>query len=218
MDQSKFGIAATACTSGEIKMKYKTFFYLALAFFIGVSALSIILPHLAQAQKSASPLPVQTEGDIDAAVVTGELWKLGFTVENNPLSYTSLIGRVAGEVATFRSNRSTTDIYYIFPAPATSKTIQSAKFYILDRTGTYPANATLTLQTFNFAGALQRTVSAASVDLQTSATGTWNSLPLSGTAANLQISPGEFLAFHFNLSGAPSNDLNVRPIFEIEVQ
>lgn len=199
-------------------MKYKTFFYLTLALFAGVSALSIILPHLAQAQKSASPLPVQTEDDIDAAVVTGELWKLGFTVENSPLTYNSLIGRVAGEVATFRSNQGTTDIYYIFPAPATSKTIQSAKFYILDRTGAYPANATLTLQTFNFAGALQHTVSAASVNLQTSATGTWTTLPLSATATNLQISPGEFLAFHFTLSGAPGNDLNVRPIFEVEVQ
>jgi hypothetical protein len=201
-------------------MKYKTFFYLVLAVFVGVSALSIILPRLAQAQKPALPLLAQTgQGDINDAAVTGELWKLGFTVETGPLTYNSLIGRVASEAAAFRSNRNTGDIYYIFPAPATQKTIQSAKFYILDRTGAYAAgNATLTLQIFNFAGAVQRTASAASVDLQTTATGTWTPMTLSSTAADLQISPGEFLAFHFNLSGASAGNLDVRPIFEVEVQ
>ena len=34
----------------------------------------------------------------------------------------------------------------------------------------------------------------------------------------LVVSPGEFLAFHFNLSTGPSGDLDVRPIFEVEVR
>jgi len=202
-------------------MKYKTFFYITLALFAGVIILSIALPRLAQAQKLASPLPTQADqGDIiNQAAVTGELWKLGFTVESGSLTYNSLIGRMASETAAFRSNQGTADVYYIFPAPATQKTIQSAKFYILDRTGAYAAgNATLTLQIFDFAGTLQRTASATSIDLQTTATGAWTTMTLSSTAADLQISPGEFLAFHFNLSGGSAGDLDARPMFEVEVQ
>ncbi len=201
-------------------MTPKTLLYFALALFVGLIALTTTLPHWAQAQKSALPLPAQTdEGDINDAAVTGELWKLGFTVESGPLTYNSLIGRVASETAAFRSNQGTADIYYVFPAPATQKTIQAAKFYILNRSGGYAAgNATLTLQIFNFAGVVQHTTSAASIDLETSTVGSWTTVNLSGTAANLQISPGEFLAFHLNLSGGSANNLDVRPIFEVEVQ
>ena len=41
-------------------MKYKTFFYIALALFRRGEHPIRILPRLAQAQKPASPLPVQT--------------------------------------------------------------------------------------------------------------------------------------------------------------
>jgi len=125
---------------------------------------------------------------------------------------------MASVAAAFRSDQGTADIYYIFPAPATQATIQSAKFYILRRTGSYgTGNATLTLEVYNYAGSLKHAVSAAGVDMETVATGTWTPLTLSGTTTDLEISPGEFLAFHFNLSEGPTDSLDVRSMFEVEV-
>jgi hypothetical protein len=143
-----------------------------------------------------------------------ESWRYGITVETTPPAYSSLVGRLLAESAAFRSARAA-DIYFIFPAPATAKTVYQARIYILSRSGTYTGNALLSLQVYNFAGVLQHTVSAASVDLETAAAGSWQSIGLSATAANLVISPGEFLAFHFHLSAAAGNNLDVRPIFEV---
>ncbi|MFB0537534.1 MAG: hypothetical protein ACETWR_21420 [Anaerolineae bacterium] len=142
-------------------------------------------------------------------------WRLGSTSEGIS-SYDAVIGRLVSTAAAFRSNQDT-DIYHIFPAPASQTTVQAARFYILDRTGSYDGTATLTLEILDYAGALQHSVSAASVDMQLAAPGTWTDLTLSGTPADLQISPGEFLAFHFALSGASGGSLDVRPVFEVEV-
>ncbi len=195
-------------------MKYRNIFTLVLVIFAATFAVSIVLPYLAQAGKPAAP----AGQDISPAAVTGELWKLGITIEGGPPAYTRVIGQLAGAAAAFRSNRGA-DLYYVFPAPATQKTVQSARLYILDRTGTYSAGtAALTLEVFDFAGTSQRTVSAASLDLQAAASGAWTVITLSGTTGDLQINPGEFLAFHLNLSGGAAGDLDVRPVFEVEVQ
>ncbi len=163
-------------------------------------------------------IPVVQEADIGAAAVSGEFWKLGFTREGEP-AYNSIIGRLAGVTAAFRCQQDVADIYYIFPAPAGQKTVLAAKFYILDRTGSYNAgDATLTLEIFDYAGTLQHTVSAAAVDMETATTGAWTTITLSDTAANLNIAPGEFLAFHFSLDSGSAGSLDVRPVFEVEVQ
>jgi hypothetical protein len=154
--------------------------------------------------------------DVEAQATTPEFWKLGFTSEGVS-AYNTVIGRVTSQVAAFRSNQDT-DIYYIFPAPASEKTVQAARFYILNRTGSYGGTATLTLEILDYAGALQHSVSAAGTDMEAAAPGTWTDLTLSGTPADLDILPGEFLAFHFALSGSSGGSLDVRPVFEVEVQ
>lgn len=147
-----------------------------------------------------------------------EYWRLGF-IQEGALTYLDLNGRLASTIAAFRSNQGTSNVYYIFPAPATARTVSAANYHIVDRSGAYASGtATLSLEIFNYAGILQRTVSAAGVDLEAASTGTWNSLVLSGTPADLVISPNEFLAFNFTLSTGPSGNLDVRPIFEVEVR
>jgi len=149
--------------------------------------------------------------------LSDEAWRYGVTVEGT-LSYAALDGRLLSEVAAFRAFRNT-HIYFVFPAPATAKTVTGIRMNILSRSGGYAAgNAFLLLQIFNFAGTSQHTVSSAVVDMEVSPTGVWIPLGLSGTAANRVISPGEFLAFHFYLTAGATGDLDVRPIFEVVLQ
>jgi len=152
-----------------------------------------------------------------AASPAAEYWRLGVTVEGPPAS-SALVGRAVSPAAAFRSNHSTSDIYFAFPTYATSLAVQSAQFYLLSRAGAYSGAATLTLEVLNAAGAVQHTASAASMDLQAAAVGVWTPIPLSGTFADVTIDPGEFLAFHFQLSGAPGGNLDVRPAFEVQVR
>lgn len=145
-----------------------------------------------------------------------ETWSLGVSVEGPP-KYSDIVGRLVSDVGAFRSARDN-EAATIFPAPATARTVQSANFYLLDRTGTYTGTATLSLVIYSYAGALQHTVSAADIDMQTIPTGVWTPVTLSGLSDDLTISPGEFLAFHFALSGVKGGDLDVRPLFEVNVR
>lgn len=156
-------------------------------------------------------------GPLTTSSTTNETWNLGFTVEGAP-TYNAIIGRVAEEAGAFRSNRGVTQMATIFPAPATARTVDSARLYILSRNGSYGGTMTLSLRIYNFAGVLQHTVSSAGIDLQTAATGTWMQVPLSATADNLVVSPGEFLSFHVELSGASAGNLDVRPVFDVTVR
>jgi hypothetical protein len=151
------------------------------------------------------------------AAAPAEAWRLGVTNEGDA-SYSTVIGRLVETSASFRSNRGVTDIFFIFPAPASPRVIQTAAVNIISRSGTYTSMASLTLEVRDAAGALQRTVSAAPIDLQTAAPGTWLSLALDASPANLTLAPGEHLVAHFALAGAPAGDLDVRPMFEVVVQ
>jgi hypothetical protein len=190
-----------------------------------LAILFIVAPPMANAQRSnpttAADAPVRTSNGRSplaiTAAATSESWRLGVTSEG-AAAYNAIIGRAVGDVAAFRSNRGTTDVYHIFPAPGTRRTVQAARFYILTRTGTYADAATLTLEILDYGGTVQHTVSAAGIDVTAAPTSTWTAITLSGTPADLEIAPGEFLAFHFSLSGAPAGDLDVRPIFEVEVE
>jgi hypothetical protein len=151
-----------------------------------------------------------------AAVATSEAWRLGVTSEGDAAD-AALIGRPMSIAASFRSNRGVTDIFFIFPASGRTQTVQSAAYRLLQRSGTYTSTASLTLEVRDAAGALQRTVSAAPIDLQTAATSAWASLALDASPANLTLAPGEHLAAHFALAGASAGDLDVRPVFEVIV-
>jgi len=195
-------------------MNAKAWFSVLLLGIVGavLAAGLLIVPNMANARTPASAEPSTGQ----AAAAVSEVWKLGVTLEGAS-AYANVAGRVASAVAAFRSNHGVSDIYYAFPAAASSKTVQSASFYLVARTGAYGGTATLTLEVLNAAGALQHTVSAAGVDLQTAPTDAWTAVALSGTPANLVVDPGEFLAFHFQLSGAPGGNLDVRPVFEVVV-
>ncbi|GAP12698.1 hypothetical protein LARV_00434 [Longilinea arvoryzae] len=161
-------------------------------------------PLLAQAQSPALP------------GAGGERWSVGTYVEGSP-TYLAATGRFLESSGVFRTNRGVTELAYIFPAAATVKTVDGASFYILNRTGAYSGNVWLSLRVYDYAGTLKRSVSLANVDLEAAATGQWVALPLSATAGNLVINPGEFLAFHAALSGVAGDNLDARLLFDVVV-
>lgn len=117
------------------------------------------------------------------------------------------------------------DEYWIFPVPSSKKRIQSAKFLIATRTGTYDGDVVMNLEIFDFHGNLQHTVSSSPIDMQTTSSGVWTTVGLSGGPGDLVISPGEYLAFHWSLSGEKDTTyhyegreyLQVGTLFEVEV-
>jgi hypothetical protein len=142
---------------------------------------------------------------------------MGVAVDGAP-AYSGVVGRLVSNTGTFRSARAAQDTF-IFPAPASSRTVEAASVYLLDRNGTYaPGTATLSLVIYNFAGVVQHTVTAADIDMQTASTGAWIELSLSANPDDLLISSGEFLGFHFRLSDAPGGDLDIHPLFEVSVR
>jgi hypothetical protein len=147
---------------------------------------------------------------------TTETWRLGVTSEGNAAQST-LIGRAASVIASFRSNRDVQNIYFLLPASGREQKIQSATYRIIQRTGSYTSTAQLTLEVYDAAGTLLRTASAAPIDLQTATTGSWVDLPLSTTPAQLTIAPNEYLIARFSLGGGSAGDLDIRPEFEIVV-
>jgi hypothetical protein len=193
----------------SIKFRPIAYGLLCIAGVLAVIALSVLPagPQSALARAPQAP---------DAATTT-EFWKLGVTSESGA-AYSAVVGRAVSAVAALRSARGVTDMYYLFPAPGTTKTVQTAQVYLLSRTGAYTGTATLTLEVRDYAGVVQHTVSSGSLDFQTAAMGVWLPVSLSANAADLSLAPGEALTFHFHLDGAPAGDLDVRPLFEVQVQ
>lgn len=129
--------------------------------------------------------------------------------------------QVVSRSASFNSDffDGSTDLYRAFAdAPATEKTIRSIQFHVIERQGSYIGNATLTLEILDYDGNLQHMVSLSAINMQTTSTGVWNALSLSGTPSDLVVMPGEFLAVHWSLSGSTGGNLEVSTIFEVEVQ
>jgi hypothetical protein len=161
----------------------------------------------AQAQE-AVPLAPEALSD--------EAWRYGVTVEASPV-YGQMVGRLLSETAAFRSFEDD-DIYFIFPAPGMAKTVTAVRYCIVSRGGSYTGDALLKLEIRNLAGVLQHTVSVGAMNMEGGTVGTWYYIPISTTVANRVISPGEFLAFHMDLSGAAGGTLTVRPMFEVILQ
>jgi len=145
-----------------------------------------------------------------------EFWKTGVTLEDTNL-YSATIGRLLTENASFRSEKAS-DTYFVFPASADTRTIQSASYLLLDRTGSYVGSTELMLEIYDFNGNLLRTASAAPVNLVDPMLSTWYSFSLSANSVDLMINPGEVLALHCKFSNGPGGDLEVRPIFEISLK
>lgn len=167
--------------------------------------LSLSLVNQARAVKPALPL----------SPANGETWRTGVTVEDDPI-YSLLEGRSLADNAIFRSANAA-DYYYIFPAAANSKTIQSAQFYVLNRSGSYAGNVKLTLKVYNFTGSLIKTVTSSPVDLKTALQDSWINIPLSASPDNLVVNTGEFLAFNVNYDLGLGGSLDIRLLFEVQV-
>jgi hypothetical protein len=150
-----------------------------------------------------------------AAFPSVEYWRFGVTSEEGA-AYGVMQGRLVHAAAAFRADRGTADAYFIFPAPSTQRTVRAARFCILSRTGAYRGSAALTLEILDYAGTVQHAASTV-VELQAAPAGTWADVPLVDAPADLEIAPGEFLAFHFRLDGGPGGGLAVYPAFEVEV-
>jgi hypothetical protein len=152
-----------------------------------------------------------------ASTAASEVWRFGVTSEGDA-SYQAVIGRLVSASASFRSNRAVSDIYYLFPAAAQARTVQSAALNINSRAGTYTGSATIALEVRSYDGTLQRTLSTTAVDAQAAATGTWIDVPLVADPGAVIVSPNEYLAFHFALDSGAGGSLDVRPIFEVVVE
>lgn len=140
-----------------------------------------------------------------------ENWTTGVTVEGSPI-YAGISGRMVTNAASFRSNRGVNDIFYIFPAPAGSRTVSQAKFNILTLEGTPTGIKTMSLEVYSLDSAYQRTISE-TVDLTIAAQMSWEDFVLNADVSDLVIAPGEFLAVHF--SSDVSEDVEIYPVFEI---
>ncbi len=172
----------------------------------------VVLPAFVLASQTPAAPGRQTAGGDNP-----ELWRLGFSSEGDA-SYSVVIGRLVSNVAAFRSSRGVSDIYYIFPAAAHTVQVDSARMNILASSGTYSGTASLTLEVRDLAGVLQHSVSAAPLDLESAAAGSWVDFTLSPTAADLLVDPGEVLLLHATFSDGSRDDLDVRPMFEVYVK
>ena len=140
-----------------------------------------------------------------------EAWTTGITVENGS-EYSAISGRMVTNAASFRCNRDTHDIYYIFPAPAGNRTVKQARFNILTVTGSPTGEKTMALEVFSLDGTYLRTISE-DVDITLTAQNSWEDFALIADDAALQIAPGEFLSVHFNTEIL--EPFEFYPVFEI---
>ncbi|HYF63910.1 MAG TPA: hypothetical protein VD886_13905 [Herpetosiphonaceae bacterium] len=176
-------------------------------------AVFVVLPAFVLANPAAPGQPAANR----AAGANPELWRLGFASEGEA-GYSAVIGRLASNVAGFRSNRGVSDIYYLFPAPAHGVTVDSARVHVLASSGTYSGTVSLALEVRDLDGALLRTASAAPLDLENIPAGGWTDFSLSTTVADLAVDPGEVLLLHAAFGAGSRDDLDVRAMFEVAVK
>lgn len=129
-----------------------------------------------------------------------------------PLDLGNLSGRPQTPAAVIQTAAGVPESYYVFPALSTLQVIDSARFYILSRSGDYGGEVSLTLDIYGIDGSYHRTISGP-VDLATAATGTWLTLDLSGYTTRLSHS--EYPVAHFVYSAGSGGTMDIRPIFEI---
>ena len=170
--------------------------------------------------------PAMTGGDYTASLYDTSgigaqadpdaFWRLGMTqLGLTPLAES--VGHLIEPSAAFRTDRDTSDMYFLFPATGISRTVEAAYYNLLQRTGSYAADAEMTLEVVDAHGVPQRVVSATEVDLQSAPLNVWTPVERSVHPDDWGVYPGERLAFHAHLSDGPGGDLDVRPIFEVQL-
>jgi hypothetical protein len=127
------------------------------------------------------------------------------------LDLASLTGRPQTPSAVIQT-AAADESYYVFPAISSLQVVDSARFYILSRSGEYSDPVYLTLDIYGIDGSYHRTISTP-VDLSTAEMGAWISLDLSGYITKLTAS--EYPVAHFVYAGGATGTMDIRPIFEI---
>lgn len=155
---------------------------------------------------------VQRRAAAGKALSGAEVWRVGVLSEG-VTAYDAVAGRVVAPTASFRGQRSTPDMYFIFPAPATSRVVASAAVLVVERSGTGAAPTTLEVRGLD--GSLKRTISLASVDVSALTVGAWVDVPLVAELASRTLAPGEYLTFHAVMDANPAD---IRPVFEVVVE
>ena len=184
--------------------------------FVAGLALAALLGLLVVLTGQVTPAAAD-EQDTTAGDLEAEVWRTFVTTEGEA-AYRAVAGRAAGEMATFRSNRGESDLYAVFPAPGAGRSVQSARWLALDRSGAYSGTATLYLEVRDLDGVLQHTVSAKTLDLQTAPLATWQRIKLAPLPEDRAIEPGEYLAFHLSLDSGSAGDLEAHLLLEVEVE
>lgn len=170
----------------------------------------ILTLFIAPIPSKALTAPVEVNGSY---ILPTQYLRMGVTILTSP-NYGNSSGRVTSISSVMQSDKFT-DVYFAFPAVSGQRYVKDANFYILDRNGAYSGAVTMKLAIYDFAGSLKHVVSASIVDLQTTASQVWTKMIISKVTDDCLLEPGEFLAFHISLDGAPSGDFDVRPVFEV---
>lgn len=97
-------------------------------------------------------------------------------------------------------------VYTSFPSPLADRKVQLTYTRIVSRTGVYNGAITLDFVVKDASGAVVRTVSGSTIDLQTAALNTWTPAPVSTNSANLIIHAGEFLQPRITRAGDAGGD------------
>jgi hypothetical protein len=144
--------------------------------------------------------------------LTGDIWMLSGTWVNVSTGVLLDVGHW------YSSNASLPDFIHNFEPHAITKTVQSVNFLITSRSGAYSEPFILVFEARDFEGNLKRTLSAASIDLQTAPLKAWVDAPLSADTEDLIIFPGEYLAAHVSRQGPQGGDFEVYIHYEAQVR
>lgn len=108
------------------------------------------------------------------------------------------------------------DWYYFFPPVFDQYQVERLAVMLVSTEGTVSGTNEVSVHVRRISdGALQRTVTASPASLNGMSIGSILELPLSGTAGNLVLNPGEYLQFQFSSTMAEGNSLDFNVIAEL---
>jgi len=108
---------------------------------------------------------------------------------------------------------------FMHETPYSQKTIKKISYYIFQRFGDFAGSFSISgAAMYDFNGNFKRNLSVSSIDLKTAPMDVWNTFPLTDTASNRKINPGELLMFYIDRLPSPGSDMEVHLLLRVEVQ
>jgi hypothetical protein len=157
--------------------------------------------------------PVQGAQEKAADLAPQTCWRVGFMLTVPPTT-TNLANVPASPAVRLSSSVAPSDYYLVLPM-STLIQIQEVKLLVLGRSGSYPDAYLASLEVHSLGGGYQRTLSLASLDLQTAANNTWTTIDLGGGRL---LYGDEVLLVHFQRGGSAGGDLNLGVGLEVTGQ